>query len=142
MSLRRIRLLAATWGTLACLLALVAPMWLGPAMSPLVRALGGTPEHHCACGMKRGQCGCAECEAAARREDRDARSPIPVLSTHCLSDDSIPTAPALPVAAPGVVAVLAAPPTAHPLERLRGVVLLDGRDADAPPTPPPRDARV
>lgn len=139
--LRRIRILTATWGTLACLLALVAPMWLGPAMSPLVRALGGVPEHHCACGMKRGTCGCLACEAAARQEARDARSPIPVLSTHCMSDDSVPTAPALPIAAPGVLALLA-PPTARPVLRARALAPLEGRAADAPPTPPPRALRA
>ena len=40
----------------------LAPLALGPAFSPLVMALGGGPEHICACGMKQGTCGCPECE--------------------------------------------------------------------------------
>ena len=46
---------------------LLLPLLLGPATMPLVRALGGLEEHHCACGMAAGKCGCPEC---ARLEEQ------------------------------------------------------------------------
>jgi hypothetical protein len=113
-------------------------MWLGPAMTPLVAALGGAPEHHCACGMKRGTCGCPECAALERaraRENRDAR--LPTVRTTCDDTDVSPSAAAIP---PCVAASPVGLVAASSVRVDVSITALRPIDANLiePPTPPPR----
>jgi hypothetical protein len=123
---------------LALALAFMAPLFLGPALGPLTRALGGVAEHLCACGMVPGTCGCPECELLERQRQLDhTPRPYPTLKSQC-NDGEIATGfpalpPAVPPAAfilpalpPRLLAGIGAPPSAH------------SRDPRAPPTPPPR----
>jgi len=133
---------ALTFARLAVLLALIAPVWLGPAMAPLVIALGGAPEHHCLCGMKHGECGCPECEALEHARAHEHDSPLPTIRSTCDTDGVlIAQVPAMPfVASFHVVAAAACPstrasepePAIDPVQRL----------ANPPLTPPPRHTRA
>jgi hypothetical protein len=125
---------------LVVLLVVLAPAWLGPAMSPLVAALGGAPEHHCLCGMKRGECGCPECEALehARAHDEDG---MPGIRATCDSDGIAPAAhppvtfvPNMRLAiSPAIDAPTTAPARSNdPIDLHR----------EKPPTPPPRQPRA
>jgi hypothetical protein len=118
---------------LATALVLAAPLLLGPALSPLVRALGGEAQHHCACGMEPGKCGCPECE------HREAPDGLPHIVKSSCSDggDVLPSFGGLPVAFLPRVARVPAPS----VERLPLVLAyedVDARDRVRPPTPPPR----
>src|SRR5580704_10222977 len=69
---------------LAALLLLIAPIWLGPAMAPLARALGGGVDHACSCGMSAGRCDCPECNdrgphayPTCKSSCDDAAAPLP-----------------------------------------------------------------
>jgi len=127
-----LRLAAFAW-----LVVLLAPLALGPALSPLVAALGGTPEHHCMCGMKLGACHCPEC--AAHEHDQKRTSHLPTVRATCETDATVPAtfAPATCL------------PTFH-VEAQRATsidsfVAFEDTDpivhaADRPPTPPPRVA--
>ena len=131
-----------TFARLAVLLALIAPVSLGPAMAPLVIALGGAPEHHCVCGMKRGECGCPDCEALERARAHENDSPLPSVRSRCDTDGALVTgAPAMPcVASFHVVADAALPST----EANEPPLDLDPQErlTTAPPTPPPRRTRA
>jgi hypothetical protein len=128
----------------ACLagLILLLPIALGPATMPLVRALGGLEEHHCACGMKAGKCGCPECariEEVRKLDDEHVRGQ-PLLKSSC-DDGSALTAPALAHATLGAPLAVAraaiddGPPSLEPQR-------LTSRERPRPPLPPPRDLRV
>ena len=131
-----------TFARLAVLLALIAPVWLGPAMTPLVIALGGAPEHHCMCGMKRGECGCPDCEALERARAHENDSPLPSVRSRCETDGALVAGcPAMPFVASFHAIADAAlpsteasepPPSLDPEERL----------TTPPPTPPPRHTRA
>jgi len=100
-----------TLARLVILLVLVAPTWLGPAMTPLVQALGGVAEHHCLCGMKRGECGCPECEALEHARAHD-RAGLPGIRTTCDSDGVAATGAAVGAFLPtGRLVVATATPT-------------------------------
>ncbi len=134
--LRRLLSLAATLGAAVVLLA---PLLLGPALGPITSALGGEPEHRCACGMIRGQCGCPECARLEhRRLAERAPRPYPVLKSHCGEDETPMAFAGLPTVAPsgGIVARLA--PTPAVLVSLFGEPVPSLRDSEAPPVPPPR----
>lgn len=121
----------------AVLIVLLGPMWLGPAMGPLARALGASIEHQCACGMKRGSCGCPTC--MAEEQERVYASRHMVVQNGCSTDDVVPTVSVAPqAAAASPVAVIAAASTRapSPLE----IPTVHTRTVDAPPTPPPRRA--
>jgi hypothetical protein len=114
------------------------PIGLGPATSTVVRLLGGGPEHVCMCGMKRGTCGCPECQRleAERRAGRRVRA-YDVIHRTCDGDDGVAVTPALPpfVSAPDGVAVpepAAAKTAPTPIAALRSQL------AREPSTPPPR----
>jgi hypothetical protein len=124
------------------LLAMLAPLWLGPATLPLLRALAGDASHTCACGMAPGTCGCPECERLEHERQREhAPRPYRVLKSAC--DDQGAPLPSLAVPPCVMPATLAlhdaritglAPPAllAHDAARV----------PDGPPTPPPRAARL
>jgi hypothetical protein len=119
-------------------LALLAPLILGPALGPLAVALGGGAEHRCACGMVQGSCGCPECERIEHQRLHE-RSPAPyaVLRSQCHDDEATPGAPALP---PGIEApagfALAAPSSSR--APTRDPAAARSREATEPRTPPPR----
>ncbi|MFO0670998.1 MAG: hypothetical protein U0235_15430 [Polyangiaceae bacterium] len=131
----------AAW-LVACA-AILAPIWLGPALGSVIALLGAHMEHHCACGMVRGKCGCEECALEeAERHDR-APSRVPVWKTSC-TDDGVAVDGSLPPTvgpAPQQLAPAAPPPRegtapiAFPSE-------LASRGAVKPPTPPPRSRVV
>jgi hypothetical protein len=122
-----------------CALVLLAPMILGPALGPVTKALGGEPQHLCACGMVAGTCGCPECEKAEHQRHREnALHAYPVLKGKCAGDDVPVTFAPLPAATPALFAFVVPRSHAEPavptmeeawvsLERIR------------PPTPPPED---
>ena len=125
---------------LAFLLALIAPVWLGPAMMPLVHALGGEPTHTCACGMKRGTCGCPACAALERERTSKYVSTNPVVRNTCDDDEVAPTpaAPCVPAFASGLVVASSSVRAAAPLFAPQPIC----HNLDEPPTPPPRSANV
>lgn len=121
------------------MLALIAPVWLGPAMMPLVHALGGDPSHNCACGMKRGTCGCPTCAALER--ERAHVSANPVVRNTCDDDEVAPTptaAPCVPAFTSGLVVASSSVRAAAPIFTPQPI----GHNLDEPPTPPPRSANV
>ncbi len=115
------------------------PIALGPATSTVTRWLGGEPEHKCMCGMKRGECGCPDCEKleAERRADHREHATA-MIRSGCEDDDGFVRASPIPVAVPvsdGALVVASAPSepmfvfSKGPLE---SQFLLE------PSTPPPR----
>lgn len=122
----------------ALLVFLLAPVWLGPAMGPLVRALGGAvTEHACACGMKRGQCGCPLC--VAEEKARLYESKHITVRTNC-NDDGV-----APVVAIAPLATGASVTSVIPAAEARTPARLEApsphlRTSEPPETPPPRRA--
>jgi hypothetical protein len=118
---------------------LAAPMLLGPATPWALRALGGEPEHHCACGMTQGKCGCPECaDLEHARAQAKKPSTRPTLRSTC-DDDATPMASGSPlplVTAPTVAAL--ASPAFVTLAPAPTPGTLHPREREAPPTPPPR----
>src|SRR5215472_1251299 len=121
--------------------AVLVPLWLGPAVAPFARLLGGEPEHRCACAMLPGRCGCAECERLEQARQL-ARVVHRSSTLRASCDDDGTTTAAAPLVgvlgAPFVVretpfriasSVPAMPPW-HPFE------------GDGPPTPPPRSVAL
>jgi hypothetical protein len=117
-------------------LVLAAPLLLGPAMAPVMRALGGDPSHHCACGMGPGKCGCPECEHAGDiGQDREH----PTLRTSSCDEGgtALPSFSALPAAVlPHLFRVPA--PSATDTHDPLALAILSPRGRVRPPTPPPR----
>jgi hypothetical protein len=120
------------------LLAVMTPLWLGSATVPVLTALGFGPEHQCACGMVRGQCGCPECERLEQQRQREsAPRPYSVLKSTCDSQDSpLPSASVPPGVMP-VALLLRESPVGTMLPQVAPVPLLSFV-GDGPPTPPPR----
>ena len=122
---------------LACLVALAAvlfaPLLLGPALAPLVHALGGEAAHHCACGMEPGKCGCPECEHQAQPDGQ-----AHFVKSSC--DDGGDALPAFGVHAVAVVPYLTrlAAPSAERVPPYAAPAALHARERERPPTPPPR----
>ncbi len=120
-------------GWLAFIVFVIAlPIALGPATSMVTRLLGGEPQHHCACGMKRGECGCPECEHVEKRVHKYV-----TVRSGCEDDDGVARAPNLPLATPVLAGfVLVSPPSvtfdAEPIPALRTQL------SKEPSTPPPR----
>jgi hypothetical protein len=119
---------------LVAMLAVLAPIGLGPATGAVARALGAL-DHACACGMAPGTCGCPACARLER--ERTRRETNPVLESNCERDGAaVPIAPLPPCVLAGQIA-LDVPgieeSMASPL-----LVLVHLVDRDGPPTPPPR----
>lgn len=115
-------------------LLLLAPVWLGPAAVPLLRAVADVG-HTCACGMALGKCGCPVC--VRLEHERRHPAPAPVLRATC-DDDGV----TLPRGAPPVCAL---PGELLPGADASGAPIADltppslvSRTPDGPPTPPPR----
>src|SRR5271170_4470295 len=108
------RRLVETLAALLVALAVLAPMMLGPALSPLAQALGAVAEHRCACGMAPGTCGCPECARIEHQRLRErAPAPYAVLRSQCERNEVAPGFTALPPvleAPPG--SIIARAPTA------------------------------
>ncbi|MGO9834387.1 MAG: hypothetical protein ACLP1X_09245 [Polyangiaceae bacterium] len=130
-SLRR---LARSTRVLLAVLAVLAPIGLGPATGAIAHALGAL-DHACACGMAPGKCGCPACARLER--ERSRRGTSPVLESNCERDGAaVPVAPLPPCVLPSELALdvsgleesLASPP----------LTPLHLADRDGPPTPPPR----
>jgi hypothetical protein len=123
-------------------LAALPAMALGPGVNVAAHLLGATMQHHCACGMTPGHCGCPECERLERvRQTRDELAaepgwPCPVLSGAC-DDGAVPSLhvlpPAILPAAEGTSLECRAPP-----EPSVAMVTLVPRHRGEPPTRPPR----
>jgi hypothetical protein len=114
------------------------PIALGPATSTIARTLGGAPQHTCACGMKRGTCGCPECAhlETARRDAKNAPRYVAIRST-CEDDDGFVRAPTIPAATPpNAPLVIATAPSI--VREPTHVTPLDSQLAREPSTPPPR----
>jgi hypothetical protein len=138
------------WVRLACVIAvgivLAAPLLLGPALAPMARALGGDPQHLCACGMEEGKCGCPECERMAQAAHDDDMadaipSPRPVLKSGCDDDTRVvPSFAAFTVATLPAGETLPPPHAMASTDTLAPDTLLP-RGRKRPPTPPPRSTR-
>jgi hypothetical protein len=126
----------------AAVLAVLAPLLLGPALGPVTRALGGVDEHRCACGMVRGKCGCPECEHLEQARLREqAPRPYPELRSQCGADDPVTPVAALPAGLTTPFAALLPRPETR-IVKLERPVEARSRGADEPATPPPRRATV
>jgi hypothetical protein len=125
---------------LATSAVLLAPLLLGPGSAWALRALGGTPEHHCACGMKPGTCGCPECERI-EHERNEAKRPLKyaALRSSCDDSDAPIASAALPVVDSANLLSVILSPFARVLPETRTPALNAGRRPE-PPTPPPRAA--
>jgi len=111
------------------------PVALGPARMTIERALGGEPSHACACGMKRGTCGCPECERLEQAAKKASKH-VAVRNT-CEDDDGFARAPAAPIVTPPNAPLVIV--TASFTQRERpSVSSLDSLLAREPSTPPPR----
>jgi len=118
------------------LVALLSPLWLGPMLMPIERAVAEA-HHVCACGMAVGTCGCPECEELERARHHGDSPAYPVLKGECDEGSALlgaaPLPPALlpaPVAVmpKATVTILDTPPRSS----------LASRAPPGPPTPPPR----
>ncbi len=139
---RRPTSLAGIAFAIAVAFAVLAPMSLGPALSPLARALGGAAVHLCACGMVPGTCGCPECEELERQHKLDERPrPYPTFKSQCTDDEITAGFPALPPTVPLATFVLAGPPP-DPIAQADSPPPARSRDPVRPPTPPPRSLAV
>jgi hypothetical protein len=115
--------------------AVMLPVALGPARTPIERALGGEPSHACACGMKRGTCGCPECERVER--EKETVSKHIAVRNACEDDDGFVRAPATPLVIVPNAALVVARATSVTRE-LPSASSLDSQLAREPSTPPPR----
>jgi hypothetical protein len=111
------------------------PVALGPARTTIERALGGEPVHACACGMKRGTCGCPYCERT-ELEAKEVSKHVAVRNT-CEDDEGFVRAPATPLVTPPNAPLVVARATSIAWER-PCVSSLDSQLAREPSTPPPR----
>jgi len=115
----------------------LAPLALGPAFSPLVMALGGGPDHLCACGMKQGTCGCPECEQLASPDAHPTAPLTHAVLGSCDDHGRGSIAGGLPpCVVPASLAVLT-----YRSSRLVPVTqdpVVNAHSGGPPPTPPPR----
>ena len=88
------------------------PVALGPARTTIERALGGEPAHTCACGMKRGTCGCPACERL-EQEAKKASKHVAIRNA-CEDDDGFVRAPAVPLVISSFDSQLAREPSTPP----------------------------
>ena len=122
------------WLMIATTLTLAAPIWLGPAAPYLLLVLGSSSDHRCACGMKKGKCGCLECAAEEQEHAAKTRSAVPVLKSSCAGDE-IGVAASLPAVVLASFVRLPAPSSSRTPIVVEGV--RDPSRTRAPPLPPP-----
>jgi hypothetical protein len=111
------------------------PVALGPARTTIERALGGEQTHTCACGMKRGTCGCPECERT-QQEAKKVSKRVTVRNA-CENDDGLARAPAAPIVTPPNAPLVVARATSIAQER-PSVSSIHSQLVREPSTPPPR----
>ncbi len=119
------------------LLAVLAPLWLGPMLLPIEQAVAEA-NHVCACGMPVGTCGCLACELLEKQAREDGASPCPLLKGECGKGSlALGGFDAPPAILPAPVRLLAPPALARrsPAPPLDLVSL-------APPAPPTRPPRL
>ena len=135
---RLLETLAALLVALAVAMAVVGPMMLGPALSPLMQALGGAADHRCACGMAPGTCGCPECARIEHQRSRErAPAPYAVLRSQCQDDEVAPGFSGLPLAIEAATGLrIARAPVARDSQTSPPKSL--SRERTEPVTPPPR----
>jgi hypothetical protein len=119
------------------MLALAAPLLLGPAYGAVVRLVAGAEAvHSCACGMQRGRCGCSECEEIEAQRVHDAEGGVVVLRSSCDGDAVAITSAVPPATLPSLHIV---PRAAEARVAIASSVLADPSSVPIrPPTPPPR----
>jgi hypothetical protein len=130
-----LKLVCLRW-LFGALMAALSPMWLGPMLLPIERAVAEA-HHVCACGMAVGTCGCPECEKLEQAQREERPSPAPVLKGECDKQTGLLAAAHLPPA------VLASTPAISPPVAVAELVppprrALVSMPQPAPPTPPPR----
>lgn len=122
----------------AVLATLAAPAALGPALGPVLRALGAQETHLCKCGMKPGKCGCPDCARLEHeRQLAHRQGAVPALGSHCDDDEATIVFGALPVAAVASSTVTIPAASRERVAALSSPLPPALRDLD-PPTPPPR----
>ena len=122
--------------TLLSLLAMLAPLWLGPMLAPIEQAIAES-HHVCACGMAVGTCGCPDCDDLLRQAREGAPPICPMLKGECGQGTPLVGAASLPPVLPAplaadlpalqIVALLAADPRPRLFSRM----------PPPPPRPPP-----
>jgi hypothetical protein len=136
-AVRRLLRLACACAVLA---TLAAPAALGPAMGPVLRALGGAQTHLCKCGMRPGTCGCRECSLLEHeRQVAHEHESVPACRSHCDDDAPAVLSSALPVSLLASAVETLRVPRAERVVPLR-TELRPPSTSHAPPTPPPRRA--
>jgi len=134
----RLRRDARALVVMVLVLPFAAPVLLGPATALILHAVGGEVEHQCACGMKRGTCGCSEC-AQIEHDRRESKAAVHyvALKSSCDDDDGGPGLGTVPEATPPASFVV------HSVVFSERALPLDPEDLDSsdppkPETPPPR----
>jgi len=115
--------------------AILAPLLFGPALTPLVHALGAQVEHRCACGMAPGECGCSVCARVERERRESARRPL--VRSGCEDDDGLPALGSLAPYVDSFAGVDIVSPPAFMFVRDR-VPPARSRGPDEPARPPPK----
>lgn len=126
------------WVSIVVVLLAALPVAMAPSWGVLLHALGGGMDHHCACGMVKGKCGCRECERLERQRDSgDMVILLPVLKGSCDDDGAHASTPRW-------LSVLPASASVSFVHAVDAVVLpnplpdLISLARDGPPVPPPR----
>ena len=122
--------------TLLGLLAMLAPLWLGPMLVPIEQAIADS-HHVCACGMAVGTCGCPECDDLLRQAREGAPPVCPMLKGECGRGTPLVGAASLPPVLPPGLALDLEVPRAVTLLEAAPVLPLFSRAPPPPPTPPP-----
>jgi hypothetical protein len=137
------RALLALW---VVLVAALSPLWLGPALTPVLVAVAEA-HHVCACGMAVGTCGCPECDRV--EHDRLSRTdgvskvprPYPVLKGECDQGQAVLSTVAVPPSVIPASFSLADVITGTMLETPAPAVLAS-LEPQRPPLPPPRGSQI
>jgi hypothetical protein len=117
------------------LIAVLAPLWLGPMLAPLAQAF--VEAHHvCACGMAMGTCGCPECERIEEQRRQDEAPPFPVVKGECDKNGTpLANAPVPPMVLPALFAMIV--PSTSSVALVSPSRSPVSRAAPPPPTRPP-----
>jgi len=119
------------------LVAALSPLWLGPALTPVLVAAAES-HHVCACGMAIGTCGCPACERAEHeRLSERAPRPYPMLKGECEREQTVLSGVTVP---PSVLpaSVSLSPALATAAVDTPRPATLASLEPNGPPTPPPR----
>jgi hypothetical protein len=105
--------------------------------------LGAAEVHQCACGMKKGACGCPECERleAQNEADQERLREHAILRSSCDNGTGVPGVSTLPAFAAPFTSLLPARPFAV-ADAIRETPLITSRNRGPPPTPPPKPVQT